>query len=135
MTALLNEREKGVIKTLQKEHKQRVSRAASRNENLVAYLGDNAERRTWSATSGRIPTFRMSGGKHWHFASKRILTGREKLATLGFPVDSETARARGVPVLPVACPKRASAVAGNCMHLGTVAVMQLLGLCCFKRID
>ena len=50
-----------------------------------------------------------------------------------FPVDAGTAAAMGVPQLPVACSMQAAAVAGNAMHLGSVSVMQLLGLSCFRQ--
>ena len=101
---------------------------------FVFYLGDNPEnRRTWSAHSGKLPTFRVGRGLHWSASARRWLVAREKLAALGFPCDSASAAAMGVPEIPIKCTKRASAVAGNAMHFGSVAVAQLVTLCCFAK--
>eukprot|EP00435_Cladocopium_sp_Y103_P017220 s631_g4.t1 len=39
----------------------------------------------------------------------------------------------GVPELPLKCTKRASAVAGNAMNFCSVAVVQIVALCCFAK--
>ncbi|CAE8602347.1 unnamed protein product [Polarella glacialis] len=114
--------------------KFRFRRDPNKDKNLFLYLGDNVSNRlTWSAVSKRIPTLRMSGGKTWHVMSRRWLTGREKLASLGFPVTASAADSMGVPELPVRDTKRASAISGNCMHFSTVAVVQFVALVCYKQ--
>ena len=135
LRSLLTLREQSAVKMLSKIFRKRFGRNTSDSPNLIANLQDNpANRLTWSATSSRIPTLRLSRSKFWHFASKRWLTAREKLATLGFPVDEATAASMGVPLVPVSCTKQAAAVAGNCMSLAAVTVVQLVGLCCFELV-
>ncbi|CAE8599354.1 unnamed protein product [Polarella glacialis] len=104
----------------------------STEEEIMLDAGETA--RTFATCSqSRIPTLRMSGGKTWHVMSRRWLTGREKLASLGFPVTASAADSMGVPELPVRDTKRASAISGNCMHFSTVAVVQFVALVCYKQ--
>ncbi|CAE6969119.1 unnamed protein product, partial [Symbiodinium sp. CCMP2456] len=133
---LLTKREKTAVQSLCATYRRLFKKQAESDHDLIANLRDNPHNRlVWSATSGRIPTLRMSGGLLWHFATRRWLTARERLATLGFPVEPGTAATMGVPELPVTCTQRAAAVAGNCMNFSMVAVLQLVGLCCFEMID
>lgn len=105
-------------------------------QDLFIYLGDNSKNRTtWSAKSGRIPTFRVGNGKYWNVYKRRWLTGREKLAALSFPTCQAVAHTMGVPALPVRCTKRASHCAGNAMMFGNVAIMQLVAMSCFRLLD
>ena len=69
----------------------------------------------------------------WNVAEQRWLTGRDKFASLGFPVTGECALAMGVPELPVRDVKRASAIPGNCMHFASVGVLQLVAMACYKE--
>ena len=125
-------REKKAVNTLKRKYQKLTGQDPESDKDLFFYLGDNPKNRTtWSATSKRIPTFRVGRGKHWNCAGHRWLTGREKLATLGFPVEPASAEAMGVPVVPVRCTKRAEHLAGNAMHFSNVAVMQLLAMSCF----
>ncbi|CAE8608932.1 unnamed protein product [Polarella glacialis] len=131
---LLTKREKICISQACRIYKFRFRRDPNKDKNLFLYLGDNVSNRlTWSAVSKRIPTLRMSGGKTWHVMSRRWLTGREKLASLGFPVTASAADSMGMPELPVRDTKRASAISGNCMHFSTVAVVQFVALVCYKQ--
>lgn len=134
LTYLLTPRERRVILTLNKEYRDRFCASPQRNLDLVYYLGDNADRRCWSATSNKIPTLRMAGGLTWSVSKKRFLTGREKLGTLGFPVAPACAHAMGVCELPVLDPKRCSKISGNCMHWSCIGVVQMIALICFKEI-
>ena len=60
LTTLLTQREKGAVKTREKLFLAAFHRPASSEANLVAYLGGNPKNRlTWSATSKRIPTFKV----------------------------------------------------------------------------
>lgn len=129
---LLTKREKEVLQKLKKDYKKRYGEDPEKDPDLVIYLGDSAERRSWSAASGRIPTLRMSGGLMWGVQLSRFLTGREKLATLGFPVTSKIARKMRVKVLPLTDIKRCSKIAGNCMHWSSIGVIQLIALVSFR---
>ena len=136
LEGLLNRRERNAVRVLKTLYRKRFKRDPMKDANLFFSLVDNPNNRvTWSAVSGRIPTLRKASGFVWHVMSRRWLLPREILATLGFPVEQQSAAAMGVPILPIACPRRAAAVAGNCMHMSTVSVIQLVGLCCFQRID
>ena len=132
LSYLLNAREKQQIRYATKYYKKCTGgKDVSRNKNILLYLGDNFKnRKIWSFRSGKIPTLRMSYGKMWSFHLKRWLVGREKLASLGFPVTQETAESMGAPVVPVMDAKRASAIAGNCMAFPTVGVVQMIVLSC-----
>ena len=132
LTYLLHERERGVIKQLCKDYKQRFKLDPHKDPNFLIHLGDNPARRSWSAVSGRIPTLRKGGGLTWSVPLRRFLTGREKLATLGFPVTSTVAAAMNVPPVPVLDLKRCSLVAGNAMHLSCVGIVQLVALCSYS---
>lgn len=132
---LLTNRERHAETVLRAIYKKRYRVRAESNPNLFLYLGDNPDRRTWSACSGRLPTLRMAGGLVWNVTQKRWLTGREKLASLGFPVTPETSSAMGVPPLPVKDVKRAGAIAGNAMCFATVGVVQLIALACYKKLN
>ena len=105
------------------------------DSNLWVYLGDSAAYKTWSAVSGRLPTYRRSSGLLWSPHYRRWLTGREKLASLGFPVTPAVAMAMGAPMLGVKDTKRAALVAGNAMALSTVGVVELVALCCYRRLS
>lgn len=91
---LLTDREQRCVLQAKAEYKRRFNKTAERDPDLVLYLGDNfGKRKTWSAVSRRLPTMRMSGGKLWSFSRKRWMTGREKMASLGFPVTKGVASA------------------------------------------
>ena len=130
---LLNRRELGVIERLCGMYRERFTGQEAENDpNLFLFLGDSAERKCWSAVSGRLPTFRRNSGKHWAVAAKRWLTAREKLSTLGFPVTPGQALAMGVPILPVTENSRASQILGNSMNFSSVGIIELIALSCFK---
>ena len=76
----------------------------------------------------------MARGLMWNVSHQRWLTGRDKLASLGYPVTPETSAAMGVPELPIRDVKRASAVAGNAMCFASVGVVQLIALTCYKKL-
>lgn len=129
--ALLTSREKLAVRKLNRIYRKRYHKPPDSNPELFYYLGDNPDNRiTWSATSNRLPTFRVGRGLRWHVPSSRFLTGREKLSTLGFPLDACTAASMGVPELPVRCTKRASCLAGNAMHWQLSMSMIILLLTC-----
>ena len=134
--ALLHPREQKAVEAYLIKYRKKFNRSPESDRDLFCYLGDNPENRvTWSAISKKLPTFRVGRGLHWNPKAKRWLTAREKLASLGFPCDLASSDAMGVPEIPIKCNKRASAVAGNAMHFGSVAIAQLLALCCFAKVE
>ena len=105
-------------------------------EDLIYFLGDRYEHtRTWSAASGRNPTYRRNSGFYLHRASLRIMTPCDKLASMGWPVTEEAAEAMGTRPLPVVDVERSASLVGNAMHLTQIAVILLLGLSCFGRLE
>jgi hypothetical protein len=97
---------------------------------LVFNLGDTgAEFATWSAVSGRLPTYRRTWQLFWYPFAKRWATPRERLATLGFPVYHDLAVAAGTSML-VLDDDFAKGAAGNAMHLVCVSVVVAAALAC-----
>ena len=121
-----------MIKDLNKEYRKRWKRNPQQDKNLIYYLGDNASRKCWSGTSGKNPTLRMAGGLMWNVSKSRIMTGKEKLLSLGFPVNLSTAESMKVPLLPCKDVKRCGSIAGNAMNWNSIAVVQLVALVSFK---
>ena len=134
LSYLLTRREKAVIVTLNKEYRRRFRGNPHLNPNLVYHLGDNAQRKCWSAVSGKIPTLRRSGGITWSVSLRRPMTGREKLLSLGFPVSPQTAQNMNVPELPALDVKRCSMIAGNAMAWPSVGLVQLVALTSFALV-
>ena len=132
---LLNSRERAAVTRVKKLHLKKFGYKAVDNANLFVYLADSQEKRIcWSGTSGRIPTFRTQSAKMFHVQSKTWMTGRCKLAALGYPVTPRTALAMGVPIIPVTDTKRAAKLAGNSFNFATAAIIQMLALCCYKSL-
>ncbi len=132
LMGLLNQRERGVIRTLGKLYQTKFHKDPCKNPDLFIFVGDSAVRKCWSGTSGRLPTFRRNSGKYWGVAHKRWLTPREKMSSLGFPVSSQQALAMGVPILGISENRRASHIAGNSMNFSSIGVVELVALSCFK---
>ena len=135
LTYLLSQREKRSLNFSKKLYKAMFKKPADEDEDLVVFLGDDqSNRRTWSASSRRIPTLRMNTGKLWHVKSRRWYIGRERLAMQGFPVTPDAALAMGVPILPVRDQKRAASVSGNAMHLSSISVIEFVASACHKSV-
>ena len=135
---LLSSREQQALAQYEKEYVRRYSCSPSRDKNLVCYLADNPSwSLTWSAVSGRIPTLRLNShtGKLWIPSLNRWMVGRERLATLGWPVNSDMATAMGVKEVPAKDYLRSCEMAGNGMHLPCVAVAELIALSCFGPLS
>ena len=134
---LMLPREKRVVKELDKKYKKEHGYPAKWNDDLIYYLGDNpAWAATWSAKSGKIPTYRRNSGLYLHRKSMKFLSGQDKMASLGWPVTNEIGSHMGtgkaVPILDAA---RAHFLAGNAMHLSNVSLVLLVGLVAFKPTD
>ena len=91
-------------------------------------LQDNPEKFVSWSINGKLPAFRRSQGKVWHACSKRWLTGKEKLASLGFPVFRSMAEAAGCPLFAVDVDNDAGAMAGNAWHLHNAGLVLLAAL-------
>ena len=129
---LLTERERLLIHQLDVEYRRRYNRDPAQDDNLFYFLGDRFEFSfTWTAASNSLPTFRKNPAKFLHRASGTCLSSQEKLASLGWPVTSETAQAMGTVPLPSLDAERADRMAGNSMHLTCAAKALLIGMCCF----
>lgn len=130
---LLNVRELLCKQQLDHKYTQLRGRHPCQNPNLVYYLGDSAEYCTWSAPSGKIPTYRTTArsGLYWLPSQDRWLTSKERLCSMGFPCTHEVAEAMEVPMLGATDIQRASDLCGNSMHFTTCGIMQLISLSCF----
>ncbi|CAE8599714.1 unnamed protein product, partial [Polarella glacialis] len=134
LSYLLNEREVTNMRLFDQEYIKRYNRLPHYDDDLFYFLGDNFQyTKSWSAVSGKIPTYRRNTGKYIHRASMRWLTSMDKLASLGFPVTSSTATSMGVKQLPVLDVQRAHVMSGNSMHFSNSAIVLLVGLTCFGR--
>ncbi len=131
---VLTERERDLVAQLDISYQMKYAKRAETDPTLIYYLGDRFEySRTWSAHSGRIPTFRTGGSRFLHRQSLCFLTGKDKLSALGWPVRADIAAQMGCKVLPSMDSKRAHFLAGNSMHLTVSSIVLLLGLVCFKK--
>ncbi|CAE7825770.1 unnamed protein product [Symbiodinium sp. CCMP2592] len=135
LDSLLLPRERRVLSDLLCVYRKKHRSDPYQDKNLVIHLGDSSERQCWSAASGRVPTFRATGGLLWSVPRSRWMTARERLAALGLPVTDETAAAMGVPKFPCLDVRRAQHVAGNSFHFSTVSVVQLVALLSFAKIE
>ena len=130
---LLTNREELVRAELDCKYEVKYKRPAASNKDLVYFLGDSAEYCSWSARSAKIPTYRLnsSSGHYWLPHLNRVMTQKERLVSMGFPVATEMAEAMNVPKLGAADCRRAADILGNSMHLQTCGIMQLVALSCF----
>ena len=99
--------------------------------NLAIYLGDSGDQwLTWSAVSGRIPTMRLNSGLMFFPCARRWMCASERLAALGMPIRKELAEPMGIPRVLIRDERRANFLAGNCMLLPSVAIVQMIALAC-----
>ena len=132
LTYLLSDFELRQVQALNRKYQERFGRLASDDPDCCFFLGDSASYAvTWSAISGRIPTYRRNPGKFWFPHLKRWMLPVEKAASLGLPVTLESASVMGIPKLPVLDLQRADSVCGNAMHYANTTVILLIGLTCF----
>ena len=133
---LLTQREQTAVQKGAQMYKARFHKDPTSDRNFMLHIGDNPEvRLCWSAVSRKVPTLRRASGKYWHYMSRRWLTGREKVATLGFPVSPGAALSMAVPILPVQDTKRAATLSGNCMHFGNILLVELVAWACCQKVD
>ncbi|CAJ1422350.1 unnamed protein product [Effrenium voratum] len=138
LTYLLSKAELRRLQEYRKAYCQRFQQDPQNDENLICFLGDNPSYSlTWSASSGRCPTFRVNSksGLFWLPAHSRFLTSKEKLTMMGWPVHPRVAEALDVHTIPSLDVLRAAQLAGNAMHMHSVALAQMIGLMCFGPLD
>ena len=130
---LLSERENLVRQALDSKYMDKFGQFPSQNSNLIYFLGDSAEYCSWSATSNKIPTYRLnsSTGLYWVPSLNRWLTSKERLCSMAFPCIPEISGAMNVPTLGATDAQRAADLCGNSMHFTTCGIMQLIALACF----
>lgn len=130
LTYLLNEREKATLDAGCAMYWKRFSKDTFQDKNLAIFLGDSHTFDiTWSAVSKRIPTFRLNTGKMFFPFYKRWMCSSEKLAAFGFPIRG-VATTIGCPPLLIRDWRRANQLAGNCMVLPCIAIVQMIALTC-----
>ena len=98
----LPRREREAVRYAGSLYEEKFGRDPSEDPNLFLNLSDNPKTYlSWSATSGRLPTFRTNSTRFYNFQREQWMTSRDRLAALGLPVTPSTALAMGVPTLPV----------------------------------
>ena len=134
---LLTPRELGALEAYEQSYETKFGKRAEQDPNLVVFLGDNGTTwRTWSAGRNQVPTFRRNAksGLYWIPSLGRWMVAKEKLATLGWPVNSAMARPMWSEPIPSQDILRAADLAGNAMCFTSVAIAQLLALGCFRPL-
>ena len=134
---VLSENEQRTVRSLNVKYVDRFGQDPLSDKSLVYFLGDTADYCSWSAVSGRIPTFRVNSksGKFWLPGHGRWMTCRERLVAMGFPCTLQQSRELGVPVVGAADIRRAADLLGNSMHFQSAGVLQLIALGCFGPLD
>ena len=129
---LLTDRERFLIHQYDVAYRQQYNASPISDLSLVYFLGDRFEfSKTWSAHSGRIPTYRKNPAKYLHRSSMQVYTGQDKLCSLGWPVNSKLASNMLTTPMPSIDPDRSDFLAGNSMHLANSSIVLLVALCCF----
>ncbi len=130
---LLSLREAKAMVELDNRYFKRTGQLSNTAKNLVYNLADSGEWQSWSAASGKVPTYRLNqkSSKYWVPSLGRWMTSKERLVSMGFPVCREVASAMNSPVIGAADAKRASDLLGNCMHFQSCGIFQLLALSCY----
>lgn len=130
----LTQREKDVIGQLDMSFWMKYNQMPQTSPSLFYFLGDNFEYgKAWTASNGRLPTYRTGKGRFFHRQTGYFLTGKDKLASLGWPMDGECAMQMGTKILPGVDSQRSHHLAGNSMHLSVASMVLLLALVCFKE--
>jgi hypothetical protein len=132
MTYLLNDNEKIRLAIYDDDWFAKFGQRAGENPDAVFHLGDNPlMRRVWSA-SGRMPSFRRSMGILWHPFSGTVISGKERLAMMGWPCYYPLALAAGTHMITVHNVAHARQMVGNSYHIAVVGVGLLVCLACTR---
>ena len=130
MSLLLSLREAKAMVELDNKYFLRTGEDSRTSKNLVYNLADSGDWQSWSASSGKVPTYRLNqrSSKYWLPSLGRWMTSKERLVSMGFPVCREVASAMQSPIIGAADAKRASDLLGNCMHFQSCGIFQLIAL-------
>lgn len=135
---LLNQRELDVKATLDARFQLKFQRLPWKEKNLIYNLTDNSSYgSSWSASSGKIPTFRCNAAKgiFWLAGQSRFMTAKEKLVAMGWPCVKEVSEAMEVPLVGASDRHRAAQLLGNGMHFQTCGIFQAIALSCFAPLN
>ncbi|CAL1140451.1 unnamed protein product [Cladocopium goreaui] len=129
----LPRREREAVRYAGSLYKEKFGKDPTEDPNLFLNLSDNPKTfLSWSATSGRLPTFRTNSTRFYNFQREQWMTSRDRLSALGLPVTPSTALAMGVPTLPVQDDARASSICGNSFHFSSATVAQMVAMSCYR---
>lgn len=129
---LLHDTELQRLEYYERLWKEKTGRSPQKGPNAVFHLGDSPWSRVCWSLNGRFPTFRKSMKILWHSASQTIVTPREKLALMGWPVYADLACSAGLGVVCFPDLKRAHFYSGNGYHIATFGMWLLTCLACMK---
>lgn len=130
MSLLLTHREAKAMAELDVKYFIKTGQRSNSARNLVYNLADSGDWQSWSAVSGKVPTYRLNqkSSKYWLPALQRWMTSKERLVSMGFPVCREVASSMRAPIIGAADAMRASDLLGNCMHFQSCGIFQLIAL-------
>ena len=110
---------------------KRYGHPGSQNPNAIYHLGDNPDEFVCCSTAkGAFPSLRASMGVLFHPASSTIITNKEKLAIIGWPVFEVTAAAVGIHSFEFPDLQRAGKYAGNAYHVAVMGAFMASALAC-----
>jgi hypothetical protein len=132
---LLTRFEFDTVNEMNTRYEEQYGQPPEAEPDLCYFLGDAAERQTWSASNQQIPCFRMNAGFMYFPHVQRWMTPEEKLAAMGMPCVEAIAENMCVPTLGVRDVQRSSLLIGNAMNLANVTMVQLVALTCFAYKD
>lgn len=109
--------------------------SAKQDPDCIFHLGDNPESMTCWSTGGRFPSLRKSMGILYHPMSETIITPRERLAIMGWPVYPMLASAACLRPFDFPDVKRGSKHAGNAYQVSTFGMWLVTMLGCLRIVD
>ena len=130
---LLHETEKRRLEGYLAKWQSQFGIPAEHDPNCVLHLGDDPYKRpVWSA-NGSFPSFRRNMNMLFHPFSQTLITPRERLSVLGWPVYEELARTAGLPTA-VQLPDMSHAIkfAGNAYHVAVFGTWMITCLACVQ---
>lgn len=130
---LLNDSEKTRLADYNTLWKEKHGRPANHDSRAVVHLGDNPLSRPCWSIKGHFPSLRKSMGLLWHCKSQSVVTQKELLCLMGWPLSRELSDASSL-YDPVEFPdlQRARKYAGNAIHVPTFGIFLLTCLACLE---
>ena len=134
---LLLESEQSRLEVYERKWFDKFGTEAKRDPNAIFHLGDNPEVfMCWSGNAGfRFPSFRKSMGILWHAASETIITPKERLVIMGWPLYPELCLAAGLQPFEFPNVNRGHKFAGNAYHVSAFGMWLLTVLACTQFTD